>query len=169
MKIKSLIISTVAIIAFSSLSYAQDVKPTDNQDASKQEKHSGKRGGKHNGNKGEFAMHGLKKLNLSDAQKEQFKALKEQNKSQFAPQREEMKTLASKKRDGIITADEETRLKEMKVQMMANGKKMHEEMMNILTPEQKTQLEQMKTERREKMKERRGNRDEQKPVTPTEN
>jgi periplasmic protein CpxP/Spy len=174
MKIKSIIISSVAVIAFSSFAFAQDVKPTDNQDSVKQERGQGKRGGegKHGRHGKDKMMRGLHQLNLSDAQKEQMKSLKEQSKLQFQPLREEMKTLSSKKYDGIITNEEQSRLKELKAQMRENGKKMHEEMMSILTPEQKTQFEQMKTEKRGKMKERRGNRGEngdKKPVTPQDN
>jgi Spy/CpxP family protein refolding chaperone len=160
MKIKALIISTVAAIAFSSFAYAQDAKPIDNQDSNAQEKSLGKREQKHRRHGKNSVMRGLKELNLSDAQKEQVKLLKERNKSQFQPQREEIKTLASKKHDGIITADEENRLKELKGQMKANGQKSREEMMTILTPEQKSRFDQKRNEMRGKMKERRGNRGE---------
>jgi periplasmic protein CpxP/Spy len=165
MKIKSIVISTVAVVAFSSFAFAQDVKPTENQDAAKQQKGSrksdgkrgfgGEKGGKRHGK--EMAMRGLHKLNLSDAQKEQMKSLHERAKLQSQPQRDEMKTLSGKKRDGIITNDEQSRLKELKTQMRENGKKMHEEMMSILTPEQKAEMEQKREEMRGKMKERRGN------------
>jgi periplasmic protein CpxP/Spy len=157
MKIKSIIISTIAIIAFSSLVYAQDAKPTDNQDSANQEKTAGKNKKNHKKHGKDMAMHSLEKLNLSDTQKEQLKNLKEQHKSKFQPLREEMKTLSSKKHDGIITTEEENRLKDLKSEMKTNGQKINEEMMNILTAEQKTQFEQMKAERRGKMKERRGN------------
>lgn len=168
MKIKSIILSSVAVIAFSSFALAQDVKPTDNQDSAKQERGQGKRGGERKHRKGKM-MRGLHQLNLSDAQKEQMKSLRERNKSQFKPQREEMKTLMSKKRDGIINADETNRMKELKAQMRENGKKIHDEMMSILTPEQKTQLEQTRNEMRGKMKERRGNREAGKPTPQTDN
>jgi periplasmic protein CpxP/Spy len=168
MKVKAFIISTVAVVAFSSFAYAQDAKPTDNQDSTKLEKSVGKRGQKHGRHGKNATMRGLKELNLSDAQKVQVKSLKERNKVQFQPQREEMKTLASKKRDGIITADEEIRLKELKGQMKANGQKSREEVMAILTPEQKSRFEQMKADRRGKMKERRENGGESTPK-PQEN
>jgi protein CpxP len=175
MKFKTIILSSFAVIALSSISFAQEVKPTETQDTVKKERGFGKRGegkfgGKRGGHRGkEMAMRGLHKLNLTDAQKEQFKGLKERNKSQFAPQREEMKQLASKKRNGLITAEEENRFKELKGQMQENRKKMHDEMMTILTPEQKTQLEQMKTEMRGKMQERREMRKGKKAETPKEN
>jgi periplasmic protein CpxP/Spy len=163
MKIKSIIISSVAIIAFSSFAYAQDVKPTDNQDSAKQGKRGGNRefsGEKKHGRHGKDMMRGLHQLNLSDAQKEQMKSFREKSKSEFQPQRDEMKTLISKKREGIITVDEENRLKELKGTMKANAQKMHDEMMGILTPEQKVQFDQMKAEKLGKMKEHRQKRGE---------
>jgi periplasmic protein CpxP/Spy len=175
MKIKTILLSSFAIIALSTISFAQETKPTENQDSVKKERGFGKRGersfgGKRGGKRGKDGMiRGLEKLNLTDAQKEQLNALKERNKTQFAPQREEMKQLIGKKRDGIITVDEQNRLKELKGQMMENGRKMQEEMMSILTPEQKTQLEQIKTEKRQKMGERREMRKGRKSETPKEN
>jgi periplasmic protein CpxP/Spy len=174
MKIKSIIISSVAIIAFSSFVLAQDVKMTESQDAVKQERGQGKRSGegKHGRHGKDKMMRGLHRLNLSDTQKEQIKSLRERNKTQFQPQHDEMKTLMSKKRDGIITNEEQSRLKELKTQMRENGQKMNEEMLSILTPEQKTQMEQMKVEMREKMKARRGSRGEKGDktlVTPQDN
>ena len=82
---------------------------------------------------------------------------------------QEQKQLAAKKHNGLITADEENRFKNLREQMQANRKKIHDEMLTILTPEQKTQLDQMRTEMREKMKERRMNRGEKKPETPKDN
>jgi periplasmic protein CpxP/Spy len=174
MKIKSIIISTVAVVAFSSFAFAQDANRTDNPNAAKQERGQGRRGGegKHGRRGKDMMMRGLHQLNLSDAQKEQMKSLRERNKTQFQPQHEEMKTLMSKKREGIITDEEQGRLKDLKAQMRENGQKTRDEMMTILTPEQKTQMEQMKTEMRGKMKQRRGNRgenDSKTPVTPQDN
>jgi Spy/CpxP family protein refolding chaperone len=175
MKIKTILLSLFAIIALSTISFAQETKPTENQDSVKKERGFGKRGergfgGKRYGKRGKGEMvHGLGKLNLTEAQKEQMRALKERNKTQFAPQRDEIKQLIGKKRDGIITADEQNRLKELKGQMMENGRKLKEEMMSILTPEQKTQLEQMKAEKRQKMVERKEMRKGRKSETPKEN
>lgn len=175
MKIKTILLSSFAVIALSSIGFAQEVKPTENQDTVRKERGLGKRGdgklgGKRHGHRGkEMAMRGLHKLNLTDAQKAQLKDLKERNKSQFATQREELKQLAAKKHNGLITADEENRFKNLREQMQANRKKIHDEMLTILTPEQKTQLDQMRTEMREKMKERRMNRGEKKPETPKDN
>lgn len=173
MKIKTILLSSFAVIALSSISFAQEVKTTENQqDSVKKERGLGKRGdgklgGKRHGHRGkEMAMRGLHKLNLTDAQKEQLKGLKERNKAQFAPQREELKQLAVKKRNGIITADEENRFKDLREQMQANRKRIHDEMLTILTPEQKTQMEQMRTQMREKMQERKMNRGERKPQNP---
>jgi Spy/CpxP family protein refolding chaperone len=173
MKFKIIILSTAALLTLSSFSLSQTTTPTESTDSIKQERSAGKRGMKEGGRDykrgrsrgGEEGMKGLKDLNLSDSQKAEIKTLHETNKSKFQLQREEMKALAGKKRDGIITADEETRFKSLREEMKANAKSSHDLMMGILTPEQKVQFEQKRTEIREKMKQRRGLREEKKPVT----
>ncbi len=160
MKFKSLILSTAAILTFSSLSYSQVVSPTETQDSVKQETNEGKRGFKRNNKadkhrgRHQDGLKELRKLNLSEDQKARVKSIKESFKAKSAPNREEMKTLMIKKREGIITAEEQTRMKEMRSQMMESSKQIRDEIQTILTVEQKTQLEQMKSE----MKERRADR-----------
>jgi Spy/CpxP family protein refolding chaperone len=167
MKIKTIILSTAAFLTLSSFSYSQTTSPTESTDSVKQERIEGRRINKrvrsHGGGK---IMNGLKDLNLSDSQKAEIKTLHETSKSKFQPQRIEMKALAGKKRDGIITADEETRFKSLREEMKASKKSSNDSLMNILTVEQKAQLEQKRTEMREKMRQRRGQREEKKPITP---
>jgi Spy/CpxP family protein refolding chaperone len=172
MKFKTIILSTAALFTLSSFAHSQTT-PTESTDSVKQERSAGESGVKDGGRKnkrsrhrgGEIAMKSFRDLNLSDSQKTEMKTLRETYKAKFQPQREEMKGLAGKRRDGIITAEEEARFKSLRKEMNANGKSSHEAMMNILTTEQKSQLEQNRTEMREKMKQRRGSRKEKKPVT----
>lgn len=74
----------------------------------------------------------MKQLNLTDAQKEQFKAQKES----FRKQMEELK-----KNDNIT-------VKEWKTRMEAIRKDQKTKMQGILTTEQKAQIEKMKAERK---------------------
>jgi Spy/CpxP family protein refolding chaperone len=73
-------------------------------------------------------------------------------------QREELRSLAMKRRDGIITADEQARAKEIRTQLKASGEQMRNSVLAILTPEQKAQLNQMKEERKTRKLELRQNR-----------
>ena len=126
----------------------------------------GMRGGKHGGGD-RMLMRSLGRLNLTDAQKAQTRSVLENFKNTTQTQREEMRGLAMKKRDGIITADEQNRLKEIKTQMRASGEQMHTSVLAILTAEQRTQLDQMKEEMKQKMQERRQNR-QNRTAPPTE-
>jgi protein CpxP len=110
----------------------------------------GHRGGMRHGR----GMGGLRGIDLTDAQKSQIKALHEANKPS-AEAMEEMKALHMAKRNGTITADQQTRLDAIKADAKAKRQSVHDQMMSILTPEQKAQIEKRKTEmkaRREQMK-----------------
>ncbi len=169
-KIISAATSALAVVAFTTFASAQDTttQPTDSaqQQQQRQErrgKHGfgsrGMRGGKHGGDK--MMLRALGQLNLSDAQKQQLSVINENFKTATQTQREEMRALAMKKRDGIINADEQARAKELKSQLRASGEQMQTSILAILTAEQRTQLDQIKAERQQKMIERRQNRQNQ--------
>jgi len=84
----------------------------------------------HGQHKGHHAMAGMEKLNLTDAQKEQFKTQRES----FRKQMEELK-----KNDNIT-------VKEWKSRMETLKKDQRTKMQSILTSDQKAQLEKMKAE-----------------------
>jgi Spy/CpxP family protein refolding chaperone len=84
----------------------------------------------HGKHKGHNSMAGMEKLNLTDAQKEQFKTQKES----FHKQMEELK-----KNDNITVKEWKSRMENLK-------KDQKTRMQGILTSDQKAQLEKMKTE-----------------------
>lgn len=98
------------------------------------------RGDKHKG------MSGLSQLNLTDAQKEQLKNLRQSNHVDKTS-RDEIRQLIRAKRNGNLTAEQETRLNTLREQGKANAEKMHQQVLAILTPEQRQQLEQMRQSR----------------------
>ena len=162
-----------AIVAFTTFVTAQDTATQPQDSATKQEKRARKFGkeGKH-GNKrgGDMMFHALQQLNLTDAQKEQLKGIMESNRTANQGTHEEMRGLMMKKRDDIITAEEQTRFDELKNQMKASAKQTHDSILAILTPEQRTQLEQQKEQMKQKFEERRKLRENQpKPDTQKDN
>lgn len=183
MSLKHKFISTVtlavAVGAFGTFVSAQETPAQDtvNPKAERMERGGrgfgrgdGRRGGKHGGDR--MMMRALGRLNLTDTQKEQARTIFENQRAQNQPQMEEMRGLAMKKRDGVITADEQNRLKELKTQMKASNDQTENLILAILTSEQRTQLDQLKAERREKMRERRQNRQNRENQTvppPTDN
>ena len=81
------------------------------------------------------------KLNLTDQQKQQMQQLRQQNKEQAKAIRND---------SSLSDADKKTKLKALHQQS-------HEQMMGLLTPEQKQQFEQMKQEHRKNKSETKTN------------
>jgi len=171
-KLISAATSTLAVVAFTTFVSAQDTT-TNKEDGSMQKQEM--RGDRKGGRRGEKGMRGggdkmlmrsLGKLNLSDAQKSQISQISDNFKTSTQTQREELRSLGMKKRDGIITADEQARFTEIKTQLKVSGKQMHDSVLAVLTAEQKTQLVQMKEEMKQKMMERRQNRQERQQNQP---
>lgn len=173
-KLISAATSALAVVAFTTFASAQDkTTNTENNSTQKQEMREG-RDGRGFGKRGGKGMHGgrhaggdrmmlraLGQLNLSDAQKEQIRGISETFKTSTQTQREEFRSLGMKKRDGILTADEQARFEEIKTQLKMSGEQMHNSVLAILTAEQRTQLEQMKEEMKQRKMERRQNRQNQ--------
>jgi Spy/CpxP family protein refolding chaperone len=170
-KLLSAATSALAVVAFTTFASAQDTtNNTENDSTQKQEMRErrggrgfgmrggkGMRGGRHSGDK--MMLRALGQLNLSDAQREQIRGIAETFKTSTQTQREELRSLGMKKRDGIITADEQVRFKEIRTQIKASGEQMRDSVLAVLTAEQRTQLEQMKEEMKKRRLERRQNRE----------
>ena len=176
MPLKQKFISAVtfvfAIVAFTTFVSAQDTATQPQDSTTKQEKRDRKFGkeGKRDGHHGDMMLRGLQQLNLTDAQKEQLKGIMESNRTANQGTHEEMRGLMMKKRDGIITAEEQTRFDALKTQMKASAKQTHDSILAILTPEQLAQLEKQKEQMKQKFEERRKLRENQpKPDTQKDN
>jgi Spy/CpxP family protein refolding chaperone len=167
-KLFAVLSSFLMVFAVGTFAFAQETM-TRQDDSSKQDAPQAEKGFRHPGGHRGFGkgfghrggmrggmMHGgFGKLNLSEEQKGQLKSLRENFRTSTETQRKEMFTLFQQKRDGTLNADGEARMKEIHSQMKAAGQGLHSSMLGVLTPEQKTQLETMKQEFRQKMQERR--------------
>ncbi len=168
-KIASAFISALAIITLTTFVAAQDNGSTDKQTDKAQKERKFGRGGERGGRgmrggdkRGGNGMHGLKNLDLTDAQKEQVKTIMESSKTTNEPLRQEMRSLMEKRRGGgELTETDRTRLGELKSRMKQSGEQNQNAILSILTAEQRQKFEQMKQEnqkRREDFRERRQNR-----------
>jgi periplasmic protein CpxP/Spy len=95
---------------------------------------------------------GFGNLNLSDAQKAQLKQLRETTQSQnaqlFADAKAKRQELRSLTRANDPRASEvKAQLEALRPQLEAARKQQHEAFVNILTPDQRTQIEQWKAQR----------------------
>ncbi len=108
----------------------------------------------------------MEKLDLTQEQRESFKAIKERNKKQIIANRSSMKTLKKKiKRllkaeviDEPAVREFSAQMAELKTDNMILHAREKKEMLTLLTNEQKEKLEQMKQRRQEKRQQRRNAR-----------
>ena len=105
---------------------------------------------------------GLGALNLTDAQKSQVKQLHETHRQNTQSVRAELRTKMQELRQAnangtfneALTAQKLAETAPLRAKLMADQFKLRQETLALLTPEQKTQLEQM----RERFKSNRGER-----------
>ncbi|HYH84607.1 MAG TPA: Spy/CpxP family protein refolding chaperone [Pyrinomonadaceae bacterium] len=164
-KIKTLAAAAVAAIA---LTTGLAVAQTGTQD-SQAKPHAGKHGfGKGRGHRG-GGMHGFGRLNLTDEQKarmqqihqsfgERTKGLREQ----LRAKRQELRQAES---GGVfneaLATQKLTEAAVIEAKLMGERFRVHQEMLSVLTPEQKTQMEQQREQRKSRRGEGRGRRGKQ--------
>jgi len=163
----------VALGAFGVFASAQTTE-TPKADGTKAEKHErrggefGKRGGMRRGGHGmRGGMGMLRGIELTDAQKEQIKAIHEANKPDPATL-DLMKSIReTRKAGGTITEDQKAQLKQLREGRKSKMEAVHQQILGILTPEQKTQLEAKKAEMQKRREEFRQKRQERKAAGET--
>ena len=112
--------------------------------------------------RGQFGMMGLRGLNLTDAQKAQVKQLHDTHRQNTQSVRAELRTKMQELRQAnangtfneALAAQKLAETAPLRAKLMADQFKLRQETLALLTPEQKTQLEQM----RERFKSNRGER-----------
>ena len=120
--------------------------------------HRGMHGGRHGGD--------FRALNLTDDQKAQLKQIHEQQRETMRPLMEQHKalrdqieqSLGAAKPDATRIGQLEIQLFNLRSQFKAQREKSHEAFLNVLTPEQKAQWEKLRAERKQRMEERRQQR-----------
>jgi Spy/CpxP family protein refolding chaperone len=88
----------------------------------------------------------LESLNLTDAQKQQVHTIIHQSEESTRPQREEMRQLMMQSRQGTLSADDQAKLTQLREQLRTANKKMHDDIVAVLTPDQQTKLKQAEEE-----------------------
>ena len=175
LKIKFLSVLTVtaSAVVFSTVSVAQDAKPAAPAAPQKAEKPfkgerrrdgMGKEGregfmGRHGGHgKMGGAIRMIHGLNLTDAQKEQIRTILQSNKPDQAS-RDKMKALRGSRTPGTPPTDEQkAQMKAFREQARTKATSVHEQILNVLTAEQKAQLQQRRQEMKQKFEDRREHR-----------
>ena len=168
LKNKFFLILTLAasVVVFSTGVFAQDDKtapPATKQKAEKPFKGEGRGFGNRKFGRQDFGdrrgmrggpmamIHGL---NLTDAQKEQIKNIRKSNKPDQET-RDKMKAFREARKSGTPPTDEQkAQMKAFREQAQTKAKSVHEQIFNVLTADQKAQLEQ----RREQFRKNRPSR-----------
>lgn len=180
-KIVSAFTLAIGIAVFSTLTFAQDTKTTTTapekvERTKRGDGHfKGENGDRKFGREGRMRRQGMMRmmhdLNLTDAQKAQIKSIRESNKPDEAT-RTEMRTIFESRKAGTeLTAEQKDRLKALREQGRAKAQSIHEQIMGVLTAEQKAQMETRKLQMKQRMEEHRKMRQDRKapirPLTPT--
>ena len=160
-KFVSAITLAFAIISFTIFASAQDKTTEPAADAGKRERKGpgrhgegrGMRGGKHRGPMG--MLRGLQSLDLTEAQRTQIRTIMESKRGGFEQTRQQMRELGRAKHEGTITAEQEAQFKTLKDQIKANAEATRQEVLGVLTPDQRTKLEQFQQEMKQRKAERR--------------
>lgn len=114
----------------------------------------GREGRRHR--RGDMKMRGmgrfaLRSLNLTDAQQQRIHEINENHEQSTRAQREELRQLFQQRRDGgELGPDAQARARELGAQLREAGRNVREEVLAVLTTEQRAQLEQLKQQRRQK-------------------
>ena len=151
----------IAVSAFAFAASAQDQTAKPGGEAKgihKEKRHDGfGRGmrGERMGHRG--AGFGLRGIDLTDAQKEQIRQIHEANKPNQAL-RDEMKAIReTRKNGGTLTDDQKARIKALRDEAQAKMKSVHDQVLAVLTAEQRAQLDQRRQQLQQRMQERRQN------------
>jgi Spy/CpxP family protein refolding chaperone len=89
-----------------------------------------------------------RELNLTEAQREQSRAIMQRRLANTKTQREELFRLREKKIAGTFAAEDEARAKALREEIRQSMEGVRTEMESVLTAEQKAKLETLKTERK---------------------
>jgi Spy/CpxP family protein refolding chaperone len=98
----------------------------------------------------------VSQLNLTDAQQQQIRAIEDRFEASTKTQREEMRRLRESTQGGEPSAETRARFQTLREELGQAMKTQHQEMLNVLTSEQRAQLEQLMKERKARHDERRG-------------
>ncbi len=162
-KISSLLAILFAFASFSVAVSAQNSPQTtkvEKETSEKMEHHGGRHGrgeGMRGDHDGAGFMRELRGINLTDAQKAQLRTIHEANKPDQATMAE-MKSLMEARRSGSLTDAQKDRMKTLHRQARAHREQVQAQVLAILTPEQRQQVEAKRQEMKQRREERRENR-----------
>lgn len=100
----------------------------------------------------------MRDLKLTDAQEQQARTIVERFRTSIEPQRQALMELRKQKEQGTMTDDIMAKAQPLRAQIDEAQKSMQTELLALLTPEQRTQYEQLEKDWKAKRDERRSRR-----------
>jgi Spy/CpxP family protein refolding chaperone len=108
------------------------------------------------GGRGMMERRALRRLNLSDAQRNQLREIEARYGQSLTPQRVEMRQLIElREQAATLTPEQRQRMQQLRGELRESAEKMRAELLAVLTPEQRDQLKQMREEGEARRKQRR--------------
>lgn len=168
-RFKTLAIATLSAIALAaSIAVAQTVTTQDNNQTQGQRREWRGRRGDHKGMRGMREGGFFRGLNLTDDQKAKMKQIRESFAQTNKPLREQLHAKRQELRQAseggtfneALATQKLTEMAGLQAKLMGERNKLHQEMLSVLTAEQKAQLEQAKAQRAEKREQRKAQRGE---------
>lgn len=140
-------------LAFSALAYGQQPQTPAQDGGIRKEGMRHREGRSHEGmgrrgRDGFGKFRGMRELNLTDEQRQQQRAIVQRHLESVKAEREELFKLGEKRTQGNLTAEDGARAKALRQEIHDSMQGAHTEIESILTPDQRTKLEQFKTERK---------------------
>jgi protein CpxP len=171
-RFKTLAIASLSAIALAaSIAVAQTVTPNQgsgqgDQTQGQRREWRGRGRGDHKGLRGMRAGGFFRGLNLTDDQKAKMKQIHESFAQSNKPLREQLHAKRQELRQAseggtfneALATQKLTEMASLEAKLMGERFKLHQEMLSVLTAEQKAQLEQAKAQREARRGERRGRR-----------
>jgi Spy/CpxP family protein refolding chaperone len=152
-------------LVFSASAFAQQAPPASPAPPDNPERAAGHRrrpSGRAHGprlNRRLHALRGLRRLDLTDAQRGQFRSIRDGHRQRTEARRAELRQLLQTRRQGgTLSAEQEARARQLQAELRQTGEAVHGEMLAVLTPEQRTRLAAQREEhkaRREEFRQRR--------------
>ena len=153
-------LSSILLVASVAFAQTQGTTQDDHNKARSEWRGRGRGEGRKGAHRGGFGGGMFAKLNLTDAQKASMKQIRESFGERTKSLREQLQAKRQELRQAnqggtfneALTAQKLTESAGLQAKLMGEQFKLHQEMLTVLTPEQKTQMEQM----RQEFKSRRG-------------
>jgi protein CpxP len=164
-RFKMLAIATLSAIALAaSIAVAQTVTTNQDNGQGARPEWRGRRGGDHKGMRGMRAGGFFRGLNLTDDQKAKMKQLRESFAETNKPLREQLRAKRQELRQAseggtfneALATQKLTEIAPLQAKMMAAQANLHQQMLSVLTAEQKAQLEQSRAQFKQRREQRKG-------------